>query len=72
MERAEKEARRIFGTFGRMPRKKKKVAKKAIKRFVKTEIDNGNWDLMNSMFTFGLWPKDKENDSYGKIDFFDG
>ena len=49
MTRSEQEARKIFSNLGRIPRKKKKRFKKAIKIFLTKEIDNGNWDVMDSL-----------------------
>ena len=49
MTRSEQEARKIFGKLGRMPRKKKKRFKKAIKIFLTKEINNGNWDSIDSL-----------------------
>ena len=49
MTRSEQEARKIFGNLGRIPRKKKKRFKKEIKIFLTKEIDNGNWDVMDSL-----------------------
>ena len=50
MTRVELEARKIFGQLGRIPRKRKKQMKKAMKKFLSKEIQNSNWDTIDLLF----------------------
>jgi len=68
MDIIEMEARSIFGRMPRMPRKRKKVVKKAIKACIKAEINNGNWWLIGS-FYFHAWPKKREAETYGRVNW---
>ena len=53
MNRAEVETRTIMGRYPKLPRKKKKRYRKGIKAFVQSQLDSGNWDLIES-FTYDL------------------
>jgi hypothetical protein len=67
MTQEEKITRSIMGKLGRMPRKRKKVVKVHFKTFVRAEISSGNWQAYDFMNTVGMWPTNKEDESYGLI-----
>ena len=67
MTKAEPEARRVMGLFGRIPRKRKKQIKKAIKSYIQAEMDCGNWDLIDYVNTMGIQPTAKEDKRFGLI-----